>query len=159
MNPVAERMYARKTAGLDTRLRTGVGVILRDAQGRILLEKRSDNGMWGIPGGGIDPGESVQEAALREIKEETGLTIRIIKLIGVYSELSQQRIVTYPNKGDVCHLVDVVVEARALSGTLTPSPESETLEFFKPQDVPTDLAPPSRAPLQDALNRRYGQIR
>lgn len=159
MNPVAERMYARKAAGADTRIRIGVAVIIRDPEGRILLERRSDNGVWAIPGGGIESGESVRETAVREIKEETGLTLQITGLVGIYSELTQSRIVTYPDNGDVCHLVDVVLEATVLSGILTPSHESEALEFFDPHELPADLAPPSRAPLQDALNRRYGQIR
>lgn len=158
MNPIAERMYGRKTAGPDTRLRTGVGVIIRDERGRILLEKRSDNGIWAIPGGGIEPGESVEEAALREIKEETGLTVKITKLIGIYSEPSE-RIVTYPDNGDVCHLVDVIVEATIVSGTLTRSSESEDLQFFDPHQLPSEIAPPGRAPLEDVLSGRYGQIR
>ena len=56
-----------------THVKVGVGVIILDDSGRILLEKRRDNGMWGLPGGGIEPGESIYETALREVEEETGL--------------------------------------------------------------------------------------
>lgn len=152
-------MYGRKAAGSDTQVRAGVAVVIRDKQGRILLEKRSDNGMWGIPGGGIEPGESVREAALREIKEETGLDVEITRLIGVYSEPTEQRIVTYPDNGDVCHLVDIILEGKWISGSLTRSKESEELRFFSLQALPEDIVPPALLPLRDALNESYGQVR
>jgi 8-oxo-dGTP pyrophosphatase MutT (NUDIX family) len=79
-------MYSNTITSPDTRVKAGVGVIIVDDQERILLEQRYDNGMWGLPGGGIEPGESVFEAALREVKEETGLDIRIKGLLGIYSE-------------------------------------------------------------------------
>lgn len=155
MNPIAERMYEKKTAGPDTQVRVGVAVVIRDKQGRVLLEKRSDCGMWGLPGGAIEPGESVREAALREVKEETGLEVEIIRLVGIYSD-PQERIVTYPDK--VCQLVDILLEARPLSGKLAPSRESEELRFFDPSSLP-DTVPPTWAPLRDALNGATPQIR
>jgi len=94
MNPSAKNMFARKTADSDTRVRAGVGVFVRDNAGNILLEKRRDCGLWGLPGGRIDPGESISEAAIREVKEETGFDICITRFIGVYSE-PLDRIVTY----------------------------------------------------------------
>ena len=156
MNPTAQKMYAKKIADVDTRVRAGVGVIIRDDRGWILLEKRSDNGMWGVPGGRIEPGESVTEAALREVEEETGLAVKIIGLHGVYSEPSE-RIVTFPD--NVVQLVDVVLEARIISGKLSCSSESEKLQFFDPAALPVDLAPPARGPLQDLANGVSGVIR
>ena len=74
-------MYANQVIDPDIiRVKVGVGVIVVDDSGEILLEKRRDNGMWGLPGGGIEPGESVYETALREVKEETGLDIEITGL-------------------------------------------------------------------------------
>ncbi len=60
MNPNGLNMYAPKRPDANTRVKAGVGVIVVDAAGRILLERRSDNGMWGLPGGAIEAGESVQ---------------------------------------------------------------------------------------------------
>ena len=132
-----------------THVKVGVGVIVVDDSGRVLLEKRSDNGMWGLPGGGIEPGESVYETALREVKEETGLDIEITGLVGVYSEPSAGRVVTYPDNGDVRHLIDIVLVAEIISGEMAISSESLDLRFFNPDSFPAELVPPAKKPLRD----------
>jgi ADP-ribose pyrophosphatase YjhB (NUDIX family) len=158
VNPIAERMYAKKAADANTRVRVGVGVIVLDSRGWILLEKRSDCGMWGLPGGKIEPGESVTEAAVREVKEETGLNVEITRLLGVYSE-PESHIVTFLDNGDVVHLVDILLEAKIRSGELSISSESEALQFFNPTALPWDIVPPALAPLQDFLEGKTGTIR
>lgn len=151
-------MYGNKAADAQTRVKLGVGVFVMDRLGRILLEIRSDSGMWGLPGGAIDPGESIHQAALREVKEETGLEVRIIRLIGVYSEPSQ-RIVVYPDNGDVRHLVDITLEAEIISGELTISPESLELRFFPLDALPAEIAPPAVQPMKDYTQGLTGVIR
>ncbi|MEG4277557.1 NUDIX domain-containing protein [Microcoleus sp. MON1_C1] len=158
MNPIAERMYAKKAADANTRVRVGAGVIVLDSRGWILLEKRSDCGMWGLPGGRIEPGESVTEAAVREVYEETGLTVEITRLLGVYSD-PESRIVTFLDNGDVVHLVDILLEAKIISGELSISSESEALHFFNRTTLPSDIVPPALAPLQDFLQGETGIIR
>ncbi len=156
MNAAAQRMYARRTADANTKVRAGTGVVVTDQQGRILLEKRSDCGMWGLPGGRIEPGESIAGAAVREVKEETGLVVEISRMLGVYSG-PEDRIVTFPD--NVVQLVDILLEAKIVSGELTCSDESEKLQFFYPEDLPADIVPPARAPLQDFVNEQRGVIR
>lgn len=56
------------------------GAIIRDHAGRILLQQRSDYGDWGLPGGGMEPGESIEETMIREVKEETGLDVSSYEL-------------------------------------------------------------------------------
>ena len=70
MNPIAEKMYAKRQADGNTRVRVGVGVIVRDSQGCILLEKRSDCSTWGLPGGKIEPGESAMDAFEKSKKKQ-----------------------------------------------------------------------------------------
>lgn len=139
------------------RVRVGVGVVVRGKGGTILLEKRRDCGWWGLPGGKVEPGESLTDAAVREVLEETGFTVEITHLIGVYSD-PDGRIVTYPDNGDVVQLIDVVVGARVLSGRIICSDESEEVRFFIPSQLPEQIVPPARQPLADALEGRHGVL-
>ena len=158
MNPIAEKMYSEKVVAEGARVRIGVAMIIRDNHGKILLEKRSDCGAWGLPGGKIEPGESIIDTAERETLEETGLGIEVIRLIGVYSSPSGRRIVTFPDNGDVVHIVDVLMEASVVSGVLHCSAESEEIRFFAPEDFPKEIVPPARKPLEDYLKGREGII-
>ncbi|WP_339218624.1 NUDIX domain-containing protein [Paenibacillus sp. FSL W7-1332] len=75
------------------------GAIIRDHHGRILLQRRSDYGNWGLPGGGMEAGESVEETMRREVLEETGLVVRDHELYGVYSGPRMQY--RYPDGNEV----------------------------------------------------------
>jgi len=158
LNPVAEKMFSRKTVEPDTPVRACVGIIIRDQAGKILLEKRSDCGAWGLPGGEIKPGESALAASIREAREETGLDIRYSRLVGVYSE-PFGRIVTYPDNGDVVQLVVIVLEAEIAGGELRLSPESLELKFFAPEKLPGDIVPPALEALEDFIRKRFGVLR
>jgi 8-oxo-dGTP pyrophosphatase MutT (NUDIX family) len=139
-------------------VRAGVGVVIRGHGDTILLEKRRDCGWWGLPGGRVEPGESLVEAAVREVREETGLTVEVTHLVGVYSS-PEDRIVTYPDNGDVVQLIDIVVGARILSGQVICSQESEEVRFFPPSQLPEQIVPPARQPLVDALEGRCGVLK
>ncbi len=139
------------------RVRAGVGVVVRGPEEAILLEKRRDCGWWGLPGGKVEPGESLMDTAVREVLEETGLTVEITHLIGVYSN-PDGRIVTYPDNGDVVQLIDVVVGARVLSGRIRCSEESEDVRFFSASQLPTEIVPPARQPIADAFQGRCGVL-
>jgi 8-oxo-dGTP pyrophosphatase MutT (NUDIX family) len=121
-----------------------------------LLEKRSDCGLWGLPGGRIDAGESAIEAAVREVLEETGLQVRVTGLVGVYSEPAT-RIVVHPD--NVVQLVDIILSAEIVGGELKVSAESEELRFFDPKDPPDNIVPPAMLPLADVANGVRGVVR
>lgn len=150
-------MYSSLTTPATT-VKAGVGVIIVDDCGRVLLERRRDNGLWGLVGGGVDPGESVAACARREALEETGLSIEVTGLVGVYSDPGQGRIVTYPDNGDSRHLVDTVVTATIVSGRIRISEESLELAFFPASGLPEDLVPPAREPLHDFFAGRMAQV-
>jgi len=154
---ISSKMYANIVTNRNTAIKLGVGVIIVDKEDRILLEQRSDNGMWGIPGGAIEPGESVINAAIREVKEETNLDIEIDGLLGIYSEPSDGRIVTYPDNGDVRHLVDVVFTALVMvSGQMKKSDESLDLKFFQPDLIPSSIVPPAIQSIRDyTANKKF----
>lgn len=131
-------------------LKAGVAVIILNEENQVLLQKRSDVGLWGIPSGHIEIGETVSEAAIREIKEETNLDIRIKKLIGVYSEPDSQ-VFTYPN-GRVVHFITTCFLAEITGDELRcNSSESQEIQFFEQQSLPRDLLKMHPQWLNDAL--------
>ena len=158
INPAVQRMYAQKHADGNTRVRIGVGIVIRNVDGSVLLERRSDNDLWGLPGGRIEPGESILQTALREAKEETGLTVTVVRLLGVYSG-PEERIVTFPD--GVVQLVDILLEAHIVTGELACSSESSELQFFHPPAFPpeTETVPPARLPLRDIAAGLSGVVR
>jgi ADP-ribose pyrophosphatase YjhB (NUDIX family) len=128
----------------------------------ILLMRRSDNGFWSLPGGFVEIGESVAEAARREVLEETGWTVELGRLVGVYSDPKTQ-VVDYGRKkgagaggGDRrIHVVNLCFEARAVSpGEATTPDESLEIGFFDPRALPEPLVPIQRVRIEDGLAGR-----
>ncbi|MTI80804.1 MAG: NUDIX domain-containing protein [Firmicutes bacterium] len=140
-------------------IRPGVAVIVLDEKNRVLLQKRSDVGLWGIPSGHVEPGETVTEAAIREVQEETNLYIGIKKLIGVYSEPNSQ-VFEYPN-GRTVHFITTCFLAEILGGKLRcNSSESLDVRFFPITELPPDLLTMHPKWLEDALaNKELSFIR
>lgn len=115
----------------------GVAVIIFDRENRVLLQKRADVGLWGLPSGHVEPGETVEQAAIREVWEETGLRIRITRLIGVYSDPKSQ-IFHYP--GRTVHFITTYFQGEILSGeTFCNSKETLQLNFFSVDNLPAEL--------------------
>jgi 8-oxo-dGTP diphosphatase len=92
----------------------GVMAVIRDEAGRVLVERRTDDGMLDIPGGYCDLGETTTAAVIREVREETGLEVEPVRVVGVYSE---NMLFTYTN-GDTVHGVGAAFECRVVGGTL-----------------------------------------
>ncbi|WP_088033869.1 NUDIX domain-containing protein [Evansella clarkii] len=140
-------------------LKAGVAVIILNGEKQVLLQKRADVELWGIPSGHIEIGETVSEAAIREVKEETNLDIRIKKLIGVYSEPDSQ-VFAYPN-GKVVHFITTCFLAEITGGEVRcNSDESLEIKFFGSENLPQDLLKMHPRWLKDALaNRELAFIR
>ena len=139
-------MDLRKIVGHRPLLQVGASVILEDKQGRVLLQKRTDNHCWGYPGGSTELDERVEDAAARELFEETGLTANHLELFGVFS--GKELHYVYPN-GDEVSNVDIVFLCRDYSGSLRlDAEESEDLSFFEAGQLPVNLSPPSVLPLR-----------
>ncbi len=114
--------------GKEGKIRLGCSALIRDESGeKILLTQRADNGQWCLPGGGVDPGESVEEAIIREIDEETGLKARVTRLIGVYSD--PHKLVEYPD-GNKVQIVALSFEAEIIGGELALSNETTDFGYF-----------------------------
>jgi 8-oxo-dGTP pyrophosphatase MutT (NUDIX family) len=112
-------------------LRIGATAAVLDGE-RLLLTKRSDNGEWCLPGGGIDPGERPAEAAEREVLEETGLTVRVTELLGVYS--NPDVVVVYPD-GNRVQIVGVLFRAEPVDGVAGLSNEVTEVGWFTAEEA------------------------
>jgi ADP-ribose pyrophosphatase YjhB (NUDIX family) len=135
-------------------IRPGVAAVIFE-DGRVLLQRRDDTGRWGLPGGGVEPGESVRQAVIREVREETGLLVEPIRLIGVYSDPVHHQVVTYPD-GNVIHYVSTVFECVVRGGALACGDESLALDWFDPDTLPEDMMLISTVRIRDALARQVG---
>jgi ADP-ribose pyrophosphatase YjhB (NUDIX family) len=109
-------------------------VIVVNDQGQILMIRRTDNGNWAAPGGAMDIGESITDAAVRETREETGITCEITGLVGIYT--SPRHVIRYTSNEEVRQEFSVVFTARPVSGDLTPSSESSEPQWIVPEAVP-----------------------
>jgi ADP-ribose pyrophosphatase YjhB (NUDIX family) len=128
----------------------GVRGILVDDQRRVLLQRRSDSGHWGLPAGVVDVGDSVLDALSREVLEETGLTVERAELFGIYTD--PRFGVTYPN-GDEVQTFTVAFLVRAWSGHLSAdSDEVLDVRFFPLDALPENLYPIHRETLDDYRN-------
>jgi len=121
--------------------------ILED--GRLLLTQRNDFAVWCLPGGGIDPGESFAQAAVREAREETGLLVELTGMIGIYSRPRW-------NRGSF-HLM--LFAATVAGGALAPDPaEVDAAAYFGADDLPAPLMWGHRQMIRDALCGARGLV-
>lgn len=135
----------RKIVGHRPLLQVGASVIVENESGEVLLQKRADNHCWGYAGGSVDLDEVVEEAARRELLEETGLIAQELTLFGVFS--GKQTHYIYPN-GDEVSNVDIVYLCKSYTGQLRcQETEVEELRFFPSDKLPENLSPPIRIPL------------
>jgi ADP-ribose pyrophosphatase YjhB (NUDIX family) len=134
-----------------TELRLSVSAVVRAFAGsrEILLMQRSDNAHWGLPGGYVEPGESVEQAAAREVLEETGYRIDVGRLVGVYSDPLRQ-VIDY-GAGRRVQAVNLCFEGVAI-GAGEPTTPEETLAsgFFSQDDLPDPLVPIHGIRIEDA---------
>ncbi len=127
-------------------------VLLFNDKNQILVEERADDGFFDFPGGGIDPKESAEEAAARELKEETGLIANKLEFFKLYSgEITHY---TYFS-GDEIYGLDAVYICKDYSGELIPQIEEvNKLNFYNIEDIPLDkLSPRNKQIIIDLKNR------
>jgi 8-oxo-dGTP pyrophosphatase MutT (NUDIX family) len=141
----------RQKVGHDLIKVPGGRMVMADAEGRVLLQQRSDFGLWGLPAGSPEEGESAADSIRREVLEETGLEVLELDCFG-YSSNPEFEIITYPN-GDMIHAYSLLFYSRRWQGQLIESnDESLALAFFSLNNLP-EMIPNHRRALQ--MYRRY----
>ena len=130
--------YLRNIVGHQKIISVGLAVILIDKKGRVLLEKRSDNGKYCLPGGSINFDETVVEGLKREVKEETNLELKNPGLLMILSGKKEEFV--YPN-GDVTDYVDLIFYEKAeeeMEDLLKHDSESTELSFYSLDQLPDE---------------------
>jgi 8-oxo-dGTP pyrophosphatase MutT (NUDIX family) len=121
-----------------------LALIFRSNYREILLVKRQDVPVWVLPGGGIDPEETPEEAVLREVCEETGLKTQICRKTGLYTPINRFARLTH------------VFECISIDGTPTIGPETAEVRYFPINDLPPLIFQLHKSWLQDALENPHG---
>lgn len=117
-----------------------------EKDGKILFQRRTDNGQWGLIGGLVEMNETYEQAALREIREETGLEVRLTSFIGIFHNHDM----VWSN-GDAAHVISAMFTAEIISGEPRIDEESYELRFFGPDELPPFFAEDHRAAMEAYL--------
>ncbi|MFL5627854.1 MAG: NUDIX domain-containing protein [Ktedonobacteraceae bacterium] len=126
--------------------------IVTNREGEILLQRRSDNGLWALPGGTMEIGESISQTVIREVQEETGLQVEPVRLVGVYS--NPQHVIAYAD-GEIRQEFSLCFTCRIVGGELHKSEESSEVVFFTPQDIEhLDMHESTRIRIKHYLEQR-----
>jgi 8-oxo-dGTP diphosphatase len=112
---------------------------------RVLLAHRRDIDWWNLPGGGMEIGETVEEATCREVREETGLEVQVEWLVGVYSKPQKQEVV-------------LTFRCKVIGGELQATEESRACGYFSPDALPRNTLPKHRERIVDALLNQQAAI-
>ena len=140
-----------------TRVVPAASAVVTDEDGRLLLAKRTDNDLWTIPGGTMEPGETIAETAVREVKEETGFDVEVVSLIGVY--LNPQHVVEYSD-GELRQQFSVCFVCRRFGGDVATSDETSGVGYFSPDEIEgMDIHPSIRLRIRHCLEDRDGHCR
>jgi ADP-ribose pyrophosphatase YjhB (NUDIX family) len=118
-----------------------VNVVVVNDLDEILFIRRSDNDNWAIPGGAVDLGESVPDAAVRETKEETGIDCEIDGVVGIYSD--PKHIILYTSNGEARQEFSIVFTAHPTGGELRTSNESSEVEWIERENIAALTMDPS----------------
>jgi 8-oxo-dGTP pyrophosphatase MutT (NUDIX family) len=135
--------YLRSRIGHDLLLLPSVAAVIKDAQGRILLQEKSSGEGWSLPAGAIEPGETPEQAICREVREETGLLVSPHAIIGVFGGSDFRYI--YPN-GDKVEYIAILYRCVPTGASSEPlDSETKSLRYFAVDEMPKLALPYPRS--------------
>src|SRR5262245_27982217 len=146
----------RRLVGTRPLILPGTSVVVVDPVGRILLMERADTGGWGLPGGFMEPGESFEEAGIREVREETGIDVTDLELLGVFS--GAEYYYRYPHGDEVYNVTAAYIAHLPPNAVPRAADPAESLQtrFFPIDNLPDDVISPER-PILDVYRRQKGR--
>jgi ADP-ribose pyrophosphatase YjhB (NUDIX family) len=135
-----------------TKIIPAASAIVSNYEGKILLQRRSDNDLWALPGGAMEVGETIGETAIREVKEETGLNVEPVSIVGIYT--NPKHVVAFSD-GEVRQQFSLCFACKLLGGEMQVSEESFEVGFFSPEEIERlNMHPSIRLRIQHYLERR-----
>lgn len=147
----------RKQVGTAPLIMVGACVLIFDEENRLLLQLRKDNKSWGLAGGSMDLGESLEEVAIREMQEETGLVPNELTLFKAFS--GKEFYYQYPH-GDEVYNVVTAYSCQDYQGTLqADEEEASELRFFSLDDLPEAISPPDRLVITNYISAHRDEVR
>lgn len=127
-----------------------VVAVVRNGRGELLMIHRTDNNLWALPGGGHDIGESISETVVREVREETGIEVRVVRLVGVYT--NPRHVMAYDD-GEVRQQFAICFTATPTGGELRTSSESRQVRWVDPAELDKlEIHPSMRLRISHALH-------
>lgn len=146
-------MELRKLVGNRPLIMTGANVILLDKDKRLLLQLRRDNNCWGLAGGSLEPGETLEEVAKRELYEETNLIANQLTLFKIYS--GKEFYYKYPHGDEVYNVIATYICTDYQGVMKMQEDEVRALKFFHYNELPVELSPPEIPIITDFINAYY----
>jgi ADP-ribose pyrophosphatase YjhB (NUDIX family) len=135
----------------------GGSAIVTNDQGEILLQRRTDSGLWALPGGTMDIGETLAGAVVREVREETGLEVEPVRIVGIYSD--PKHVFAYDD-GEVRQEFNICLACRLTGGKLAVSEESREVRFFELAKIDQlEMHPSIRLRIRDYIERNEPALR
>lgn len=139
----------RKLIGTRPIIMCGANIIILDNNGRILLHHRVDNDAWGLPGGAMEIGESLEETAIREANEEVGLICKNLKIFNIYS--GEKLYYKYPDGNEVYNVTATYI-CKDFSGQIVvDQTEGKDAKFFTVNNIPEKISAPVRVIIDDFI--------
>lgn len=150
--PISEYVRRmRDKVGHELLLLPGAAAVIVKEVNEVLLQRRGDNGLWGLPGGAIEPGEEPAEAVIREVYEETGLHVVPVSIVGIYG--GQANMSEYSN-GDRAAYISITFKCRVTGGDLRlDGDETLELRYFDWRSLPDNILDRHRIRIEHAMTR------
>lgn len=128
-----------------------VTAVVQDDAGKLLIIHKTDNNLWALPGGGHDIGESIGDTVVREVLEETGISVEIDSIVGLYT--NPEHVLAYDD-GEVRQQFSICFRARPTGGSLRTSSESKEVRWVDPADLDDlNIHPSMRLRIQHGLDK------